>query len=192
MKTNLNKVIQFMVLPLLLVAATVGCGKKNNNNNNVNNVGYGMVNGQCFQNGTNTVVQPNLCGGAGQYQFINGQCVVIGTNQAVDPSLCNNANNGFPGQYPGGQYPGGQYPGQYPGGQYPGGNFPGGNYGGGYNGGFGYPTYPSAGFGGYSQTCYGQYYITNGFTSRFVQCNGYDCRGAFLYNYQTRLQVYCQ
>lgn len=184
MKTTFNRAIQFMVLPLLLVAAVVGCGKKNNNNNNVNNVGYGIQNGQCYQNGTSTIVQQSFCNGAGQYQFINGQCTVIGTNQAVDPALCQNINNGgYNGGY-GGGYNGG-YNGGYQGGYN-------GGYNGGYGGGYGYPTYPSAGYGGYSQTCYGQYYITNGFTSRIVSCNGYDCRGSFLYNYQTRLQVYCQ
>jgi hypothetical protein len=183
MKTMMGKAIKFMALPLLLVAAVVGCGKKGGNNA-VNNGGYTYINGQCVQNGTNTVVPSNYCQN-GQYQLINGQCMVVNTNQVVDPSLCyNNGNQGCNGGYNGG------YGGGYNGGYNQGCN---GGYNGGYGGGgYPYPSYPNGGYGGYSQSCYGQYYITNGFTSRIVWCNGYDCRGSFLYNYQTRTQVYCQ
>ncbi|RYZ78335.1 MAG: hypothetical protein EOP06_29235 [Proteobacteria bacterium] len=43
-----------------------------------------------------------------------------------------------------------------------------------------------------SQACYGMYYYSNGYQTQLVQCNGLNCRGYTLYEYNTKQPVYCQ
>lgn len=173
--------IKLMTAPVLLFAL-VACGKSDNNNNTAA-IQYGVVNGSCYDITHNTPM-PNssYCSGtAGQYTYVGNQCVVAANpSQIVDPTYCQSSLYGNSGYgYGGGYYGGG--PTYYP-------------FGTGYANSWGSNYYPNTyGGGAYSgtQTCIGQYYQYNGFTAQLMTCNGFACRGLFLYSVQTRQRVLC-
>ena len=188
--------LKLMLAPVLLLAV-VACGKNNDNNNNTNvaAIQHQIVNGQCLNSqANNQVVNMTFCQttGVGQYQYVNNQCVLISSNQVVDPTYCQNTGygNGYGNGY-GSGYGYGSNNGYYGGTGNGWGTLP---YGTGYAGAFGSNYYPSQyGGGAYqgSQNCVGMFYTYNGFTAQLRQCDGYSCRGLFLYSHQTRARVLC-
>jgi hypothetical protein len=155
---------------------------------------YQIVSGQCVNTAAgNAVVAYNLCqqqNGVGGYAWNGSQCLQTNTNTVVDPSLCNNqyGNGGYGNQWGNGGYQTGNGAGgpyvynPYPNGQYPIGYFP-----------TGYPSFPGYGGNGnyQSQTCTGIYLWTSGGSSRWVTCNGWNCRGYFVYTQTTYRPILC-
>lgn len=182
-KKKMNAVYQSLKVMsvALFFLALAACGKNDGNNNNVAAVNYGIVNGQCYNTTQNVQVAYTFCSGTGQFQYVNGQCISTTNNTAVDPTYCANSQYGQYGYngYNNGYYGNGYYNNGYYGSGY------------GYNGyaGYGYNGY--AGYGGY-QTCYGSYSVTPGFAGGVIYCNGFNCRGQFLYSSGSSVRVLCQ
>jgi hypothetical protein len=185
MKKNLSITMMFVAFAATLMTA---CGKSGGDAGAppVATVPtYGYVNGQCYNTVNNTPVAYNLCQtgtvtNAGYY-WNGSQCLQTNTNTVVDPSLCNgNVNNTNNGWYQTGQGAGGPYvwtP--YPNGHYPIGYFP-----------TGYPSFPGYGGSGVtSQVCVGVFLWTSGGSS--VTCNGWNCRGYFMYSQVTNRRILC-
>jgi hypothetical protein len=203
MKRDIRFYLQLLPLGLALVLF-VHCAK-DSGGSPAAATGYSIVNGQCYQNGTSTVVTPNLCTSSGQYQIVNGQCISTSNGQTVAVTYCQNVgNNGY--QIQNGQCyqtstgtivspqlctqngNNSQYPGLNNGGAYPGING-GGGIQGGFGGGIGY----GQGYGqGYGSQCVGTYYYAPYGQPTPVYCsaNG-NCRGQTLLN-QYGQQQYCQ
>ena len=202
---------KLLSVPVLLLSL-IACGKKDENNSNqqVAAVQYQIVNGQCVNSHSPTTpVQMTYCNsavGTAQYSRNGQNCVQTSTGQPVDPTYCSNLGygqgQGYGQGYGQGQGYGGGYGAGYNQG-YNGGTSNGWQttqygqtypYGQGYAAYFGANSYPSNyGGGSYSGTenCVGNYYSYNGFTGQLRYCDGYSCRGLFLYAQSTRARVLC-
>ncbi|MES2964433.1 MAG: hypothetical protein V4760_11110 [Bdellovibrionota bacterium] len=192
MKKGIATQITFLVLSVLAFAA---CGKNGGDSQPpVATVPtYGIVGSQCMNTLNNTPVAYNLCqqNVAGAYMWNGTQCLQTNGHAVVDPSLCNGqVGNQYGNQYGNGGYQVGQGAGgpyvwnPYPNGQYPIGYFP-----------TGYPSFPGHGGGSggnyTSQVCNGIYLWTSGGSSRWVTCNGFSCRGYFVYTQTTYRPILC-
>ena len=181
-----TKITTFLVFSVL---ALVGCGKSGGDGGGgqVATVPtYGYVNGSCYNTQNNTPVAYNLCNGLAVqqnqgYYLNNNQCFQTNTNQVVDISLCNQQNGGWNNGLQTGQGAGGPYQwNPYPNGHYPIGYFP-----------TGYPSFPGYGGNYTSQVCAGIYLWMSSGSQRMVTCNGWNCRGYFMYTQTTYRPILC-
>lgn len=170
MKTLIRLSQLLFALPLSI--ALSACGKSSTSSTTTSS-GYYLSNGYCYASSTGTIVATSYCSSTSGYYLSNGYCY-SSTGSIVATAYCTSTTSttGYT-----------------------------------YSNGYCYSTatgtvvataYCTGTTTGTTTgtistgTCYGQYYYTNGYMTQIVQCYGANCRGYTLYEYNTRMPIYCQ
>lgn len=162
MKTLIKIAQLLFALPLLI--ALSACGKSSTAATTTT-TGYYLSNGVCYAANSATAVATTYCSSTTGYYLSNGYCYSSTTGTIVATTYCS-STTGYT-----------------------------------LSNGVCYSTstgtavataYCSGTSTTTSQACYGMYYYSNGYATQIVQCNGTNCRGYTLYDYNTKQPVYCQ